>query len=353
MGKRILRLVAVVLTVSAITFLMVDRLPGDVAYQIAGPDASLQDVQAIRQSLGLDKNIALRYLTWLGRAFTGDLGVSYLTHEKVWDAISARLPVTIELMVLAQMISLCLAVPIGIYTAYRPGSITDKICGCMAFATMSVPVFVMALVLVLVFALTLGWLPATGYIPISQGLIDNLRSMILPAMSIALIEWVPLMRTLRSDMITTLKEDYILVARSKGLPPARILLCHALRSSLFTLITPLGPSHRSSDRRIADRRDRFCPAGNRPPDGGGHFRQGFHDRSGVHPFYRHRLCGGKRYRGRLLRSARSTNSQKERHWLKQAKTYRLAAMVNGRCPRPWGYPSGWPCCGWPWFLPWR
>ncbi|XPS82504.1 peptide ABC transporter, permease protein [Desulfosarcina variabilis str. Montpellier] len=228
------------MTVSAITFLMVDRLPGDVAYQIAGPDASLQDVQAIRQSLGLDKNIALRYLTWLGRAFTGDLGVSYLTHEKVWDAISARLPVTIELMVLAQMISLCLAVPIGIYTAYRPGSITDKICGCMAFATMSVPVFVMALVLVLVFALTLGWLPATGYIPISQGLIDNLRSMILPAMSIALIEWVPLMRTLRSDMITTLKEDYILVARSKGLPPARILLCHALRSSLFTLITLLG-----------------------------------------------------------------------------------------------------------------
>ena len=240
MGKRILRLVAVVLTVSAITFLMVDRLPGDVAYQIAGPDASLEDVQTIRQALGLDRNIALRYLNWLGRALTGDLGDSYLTHEKVWDAISARLPVTIELMVLAQVISLGLAVPIGIYTAYRPGSITDKICGCMAFATMSVPVFVMALVLILVFALTLGWLPATGYLPISLGLIDNLRSMILPAMSIALIEWVPLMRTLRSDMITTLKEDYILVARSKGLSPARILLCHALRPSLFTLITLLG-----------------------------------------------------------------------------------------------------------------
>jgi peptide/nickel transport system permease protein len=240
MGKRILRLVAVVLTVSAITFLMVDRLPGDAAYQIAGPNASLEDVLAIRQSLGLDRNIVLRYLTWLGRALTGDLGVSYLTHEKVWDAISARLPVTIELMVLAQVISLCLAFPTGIYTAYRPGSLTDKICGGMAFATMSVPVFVMALVLILVFALTLGWLPATGYIPISQGLIDNLRSMILPAMSIALIEWVPLMRTLRSDMITTLKEDYILVARSKGLRPARILLCHALRPSLFTLITLLG-----------------------------------------------------------------------------------------------------------------
>ena len=240
MGRKILRLCAVVLTVTAITFLMVDRLPGDVAYQIAGPNASMEEVQSIREALGLDRNIALRYLNWLAHVIIGDLGVSYLNHEKVLDAILARLPVTIELMLLAQMIALGLAVPAGIYSAYKPDSMADKTFGCVAFATMSVPVFVMALVLILVFALKLKWLPATGYVPITQSPGDNLRSMILPAFSIALVEWVPLMRTLRSDMIATLKEDFILMARAKGLPPAYILLHHALRPSLFTLITLLG-----------------------------------------------------------------------------------------------------------------
>ncbi|MCP3955149.1 MAG: ABC transporter permease, partial [Desulfobacterales bacterium] len=109
-----------------------------------------------------------------------------------------------------------------------------------AFATMSIPVFVMAIVLIYLFALNLSWLPATGYVPLSAGLWPNLRSFLLPALSIAMVEWVTLMRTLRSDMIATLQEDYILMARAKGLPAHHILLRHALRPSLFTLITIMG-----------------------------------------------------------------------------------------------------------------
>lgn len=240
MVKKAIRLAAVILSVTCITFLMVDLMPGDVAYLIAGQEASLEDVLAIREELGLDQPIVIRYLKWLAQVAVGNLGRSYLTHEPVLDAIVYRLPVTLELMLLAQLLALGLAIPAGIFCAYRPQSLSDKAIGSVAFATMSVPVFVMALVLILVFALKLRWLPATGYIPLSEGLWPNIRSLILPAVSIAMVEWVSLMRVLRSDMITTLQEDYILMARSKGLPTSHILLRHALRPSLFTLITILG-----------------------------------------------------------------------------------------------------------------
>jgi peptide/nickel transport system permease protein len=240
MVKKAIRLAAVILSVTCITFLMVDLMPGDVAYLIAGQEASLEDVRAIREELGLDQTIVIRYLKWLAQVVGGNLGRSYLTHEPVLDAIVYRLPVTLELLLLAQLLALGLAIPAGIFCAYRPQSMGDKAIGAVAFATMSVPVFVMALVLILVFALQLRWLPATGYIPLSEGLWPNIRSLLLPAVSIAMVEWVSLMRVLRSDMIATLQEDYILMARSKGLPASHILLRHALRPSLFTLITILG-----------------------------------------------------------------------------------------------------------------
>lgn len=240
LGKRALHLFLVVFASSAVTFLMVDLLPGDAAYQIAGDTATLEDVQAIREELGLNGSLVLRYTNWLADVVRGDLGVSYLTGEPVREAILARLPVTIELMIAAQVIALVLSVPAGIYCGYRPRSGIDRLLGSASFAVMSVPVFVMALVLIYLFALKLGWLPATGYVPLSADPAANIRSMLLPALSIALVEWVPLMRVLRSDMIDTLREDYILMARSKGLPTHTILFRHALRPSLFTLVTLFG-----------------------------------------------------------------------------------------------------------------
>jgi peptide/nickel transport system permease protein len=240
LGKKFLRLIAVVLAVTALTFLMVNFLPGDVAYEIAGPNAALEDVKAIQEELGLNKNIFLRYVNWLGCLVSGDLGTSFRTHRPVLDEILSRLPVTIELLILSQILALALAIPSGIISGYKAQTGVDKALSSTAFAMISIPIFVLALVLIFVFALKLKWLPATGYTPISDGLWLNLRGFILPALSIALVEWVPLMRVLRSDMIATLKEDFILMARSKGLPVSHVLFRHALRPSSFTLITILG-----------------------------------------------------------------------------------------------------------------
>ena len=239
-GKKMIHLAAVVLTVSGLTFLMVDLLPGDAAYQIAGQEATLEDVQALQKTLGLDQNIARRYVKWLSRAASGDLGQSFLTREPVAKAIWSRLPVTLELMLLAQMIALALSIPSAILCAFRPLSPGDRSLTGISFATMSTPVFVMALLLIYLFAVKLQWLPATGYVPLKEDIWMNIRSFILPALSIALVEWVPLMRVLRSDMITTLQKEYILLARAKGLPVYRILFRHALRPSSFTLLTILG-----------------------------------------------------------------------------------------------------------------
>ncbi|MCP4719620.1 MAG: ABC transporter permease [Desulfobacteraceae bacterium] len=239
-GKKLLRLFLVVFTVTALTFLMVNLLPGDVAYTIAGQNASSEDIENIRKELGLDDNIVIRYVKWLSRVAAGDLGDSLLSRGPVRQAIMSRLPVTIELLFLSVIFSLIMAIPLGIFCAYKQGEFIDKILSAAAFGMMSLPVFVMGIVLIYIFAIHLKWLPATGFTPVSYGFFANIKSLLLPAFSIAIIEMVPLMRVLRSDMISTLQEDYILMAKSKGLPPSHILFRHALKPSSLTLITILG-----------------------------------------------------------------------------------------------------------------
>jgi len=235
-----IRLIIVVLAVTAITFLLVNLLPGDVAYVIGGEDANLQDIQTIRHELGLDRNVVKRYFIWLGDLVRGDFGKSYLTHEPVLEAIVARLPVTIELIIISQFLALIFALPVGVISAYRNGTFLDRFFSATGFATLSIPSFVMALLAIYLFSIRLQWLPATGYTPLFDGPWANIKSFILPSLSIALIEWVVLMRVLRSDMITTLQQNFILMARAKGLPPWKVLLHHAIRPSSFTLITVLG-----------------------------------------------------------------------------------------------------------------
>ena len=240
LAQKAFRFILVILAVSALTFLMVNLLPGDVAYIIGGEEATQADIESIRKSLGLDQNIIVRYFNWLKKVVQGDLGESYLTHESVLKTIIARLPVTLELLVISQCMALILALPAGIFSAYRNGSIIDRLVNGTGFATLSIPSFVMALLTIYLFSIQLRWLPATGYVPLSINIGANLKSFVLPGLSIAMIEWVVLMRVLRSDMITTLGQNYILMAKAKGLPPWRVLLQHALRPSSFTLITVLG-----------------------------------------------------------------------------------------------------------------
>ncbi|MEE3098714.1 MAG: ABC transporter permease, partial [Pseudomonadota bacterium] len=199
-----------------------------------------EEVQAIRDELGLERPLVTRYLEWAGGIFTGDWGASFINKEKVWDALSHRFPVSLELMLLAQLIALSLAVPMGLISAYRPGGRADRLIGTLAFASVSMPSFMTAILLIFFFSLHLGWLPATGYEPLSAGLWANLKPMILPALALGLVEWTVLMRTLRAEMIGVLQENYIALARAKGMSDARILLVHALRPSSFSMITLLG-----------------------------------------------------------------------------------------------------------------
>lgn len=238
--KKILHLLLVVLAVTALTFAMTDRLPADIAAEIAGHGANSTELAEVRERLGLNRPVLLRYAAWMGGVCRGDFGKSLATEQPVTAALGSHLPVTLELLILSQFFALLLALPAGIITAWRSGSLLDRLTGTVAFGCVSLPNYAMAMGLVFLFALKLKLLPATGYTPVSTGFFANLKGFLLPALSIALVEWVTLMRVLRSDLIATLKEDFILLARCKGLPTWRILLVHALRPSCFTFITVLG-----------------------------------------------------------------------------------------------------------------
>ncbi len=240
LARQVLRLAVVLLCVTLLTYLIVNILPGDVAIVILGTLATPADIAGLRADLGLDRPMLVRYLDWLGSALSGDLGRSYRNGEPVAQAIADRLPVSLQLMVMAQIIALGIAVPAALFSVRRPGGLFDRMSASAAFGFLATPNFMLGILLIYLFSVTLDLLPATGFTPISEGLWGNLESMILPSLTLGLIEWTVLMRVLRSDLLTTLKEDFILLALAKGLPPWRVLLEHALRPSSFTLITVLG-----------------------------------------------------------------------------------------------------------------
>jgi peptide/nickel transport system permease protein len=240
LARQVLRLAVVLFCVTLLTYLIVNILPGDVAIVILGALATPQDIAGLRADLGLDRPMLVRYFDWLGSALSGDLGRSYRNGEPVAQAIADRLPVSLQLMVMAQIIALGIAVPAALLSVRRPGGLFDRVSASAAFGFLATPNFMLGIVLIYLFSVSFDLLPATGFTPMSESLWGNLESMILPSLTLGLIEWTVLMRVLRSDLLTTLKEDFILLARAKGLPPWRVLLLHALRPSSFTLITVLG-----------------------------------------------------------------------------------------------------------------
>jgi peptide/nickel transport system permease protein len=239
-GRRLIYLLPVLLAVTLLTFLIASLLPGDLAVTILGDQATPEKVAALRAQMGLDLPIWQRYLLWLWDVLHGDLGRSFRTGETVLAAVSDRLPVSLELMIFAEALALVIAIPLAILCAVRNGSATDRFLTGLAFGKLSLPPFMVAILLIYLFAVSLNLLPATGWIPFAEDPIANLRSFVLPALTLAIAEWPVLMRVLRSDMIATLQEDYIAMAKAKGLRPARILLVHALKPSSLTLVTVTG-----------------------------------------------------------------------------------------------------------------
>jgi peptide/nickel transport system permease protein len=232
--------VGTLLAVSLVSFLLVALLPGDLALLILADAATPERVAALRAQLGLDQPLPIRYLHWLGNVLSGDLGYAIHSGQPTLNVILSRLPVTLELIFLTQIVALGVAVPLGIWSAYRRGSVVDTatLVGCLAL--LSTPAFVIGLVLIYVFALNLQWLPATGFASLGDGLGANLHSMVLPVVSLALIEVPVYLRLLRSEMIGTLQQNFIALARGMWLPTFRILLENALRPSSLNLITVVG-----------------------------------------------------------------------------------------------------------------
>jgi peptide/nickel transport system permease protein len=239
-GRKLLYLFPVILAVTALTFLISNLLPGDLAIAMLGDQATPEAVAALHRKLGLDLPLWQRYFQWLGAVLEGDFGFSIRTGETVLHAIAGRLPVSLELLVIAELGGLLIGVPLAILCAVRPGSGFDRAVSGIAFGILSVPPFMLAILLIFIFALRLGVLPATAYVPLWQDVLGNLRAMVLPGATLALLEWPTIMRVLRSDMISTLQEDYIAMARAKGLTSRRILLVHALKPSSLTLVTVIG-----------------------------------------------------------------------------------------------------------------
>ena len=241
-ASRLTRLVLTVLVVTFVTFVGVNVLPGD-AINALIPIESQQDrefVEQVREEWGLNDPMIVRYGRWLGDAVQGDLGDSIVTGQAVTDEITHRLPITLESMAGAVGLSLLIAVPLGAFTGYREGRRSDRVVSGVAQAGLSLPSFVTGLILIYVCALKLQWFPAVGWNRLSNGIGPNLKTVALPALALAITEIAVYTRVLRSDMIATLKENYILSARAKGLTDRFILFRHGLRPSLLTLVTVVG-----------------------------------------------------------------------------------------------------------------
>lgn len=244
-GRRVVRrlthLLIVLIAVTFLSFVIVDLLPGDAAVVVAGDNATPAQVQQVRIDLHLDRPLPVRYFEWLGAASHGDLGHSFRTGQSVVEALAQRIPVSFEIAIVAQILALLVAIPLAVYSAYRPGRLLDRTSMTLGFGAAAMPQFVFGMVLIVLFAGGLtSILPATGYTSLFDDPLGNLRSIILPCLTLMIAEVAVYRQLLRSDMISTLQEDFILMARSKGLSPLRILLRHALRPSSFSLITLSG-----------------------------------------------------------------------------------------------------------------
>ena len=241
---RLAKLLAVVLIVSFLTFCLTKLLPGNPVNVILGPDASDPEaVAAVEESLGLDDPFFEQYVGYVSGVVTDfDLGRAYSSNFEVKELLGNRLPATIELMLVSQVLAILISVPLAMLSAYRANTRTDRAITAGAFGLISLPSFAMAVFLVYLFSLQLGWFPAVGYDRLTgpEGLGAHVKSIVLPVSVLVAGLTAVYTRLLRSDMIATLQEDFILMARSKGLSTRHILLRHALRPSSFSVLTVFG-----------------------------------------------------------------------------------------------------------------
>jgi len=238
--RRILATIPVMLTVAFFVFSLLYLAPGDPAAIIAGDQATPADIDRIRASLGLDRPFLVRFGDWLWHILHGDLGTSIFTNLPVTHMIAQRLEPTLSLMVLTVVLSLVVAIPMGVLAAWKQGSWIDRLVMVLAVFGFSTPVFVVGYLLAYLFALKLGWLPVQGFTPISQGFWPFLRTLLLPAVALGLIYIALIARITRATMLEVLSQDYVRTARAKGVGQRGILFVHALKNAAVPIVTVVG-----------------------------------------------------------------------------------------------------------------
>jgi ABC-type dipeptide/oligopeptide/nickel transport system permease component len=239
-AQRILFIVPVALLVSFMTFMIIHIIPGDPARLLLGEFATPQSLAALRQQLGLDKPLIEQFALWLWQLFHGNLGQSIQLQQPVLDAIVQRLPVTAELGICSLLFSLAIAFPLGIYSATHRNTWLDWLMNVLILLSTAIPSFVLGLVLIFVFAVTIRIFPAGGYVPFNQDPLNNIRDLILPMVALGTGAVAGNMRQIRASMIEVLGQDYIRMARAKGMGERKINYSHALRNAVIPVLTIIG-----------------------------------------------------------------------------------------------------------------
>jgi peptide/nickel transport system permease protein len=239
-ARRVGQLVPVLLIVSAVVFFVFRIIPGDMAVMRLGQNADPESITAMRKLLGLDRPLYVQYVEWLGNAARGDLGTSYINEQSVTSLVLQTFPATLELAVLGMLLALVLSVPIGILAALRRGTWLDHIARVMALIGFCMPRYWLAVLLISLLAVQVGWLPPAGYADLSTDPAENLRHAALPVLSLGLTIAAVQMRFLRSSLLDVLGQDYVRTARAKGLPPRTVSLRHALKNALIPFVTVVG-----------------------------------------------------------------------------------------------------------------
>lgn len=237
--RRLLALVPLLFIVSVLTFSFTSMLPSDPVDLIIGETGTQEQYEIVRERLGLNEPVVVRYFQWLGRAARGDLGTSFFNSVSVAEAVMQRLPVTLSLTVVSALIAVVVGVAAGVAAALRPRSWVDRLATVGATIGQAIPNFWFGLLLVAIFAVNLRWFPATGFTPFSASPWEWLRSVTLPAIALGLSSSAAIARQVRSAMVGVLQQDYVRAARAQGLSSRRVILRHALTNALVPVVAVL------------------------------------------------------------------------------------------------------------------
>jgi peptide/nickel transport system permease protein len=238
--KRLLSAIPVLFIVSLLSFFFIHMVPGNPAIALLGPNATPNEIESLKLEMGLDKPLPLQYAAWLGKMLSGDMGNSILSGRPIFESITQRLPHTLVLAFLSILFSISIAIPIGIIAAVKQNTLVDRVVMFLALVGVSVPSFWLGILGIIVFAVTLQWIPAAGYVSVFENPLTGLRYMAMPSISLGLVLAAVSTRMTRASMLETLRQDYIRTARAKGLGKWAAILKHGVKNALIPVITVIG-----------------------------------------------------------------------------------------------------------------